>query len=248
MSFKPAALLFTACCVLTVSAVAQLPDKFENLQVLPKTISKSDLLATMIKFSLGTGIRCEGCHVGEGGPNLKNMQYPLDDKPTKRTARAMYRMMESINQDIAKMGIDAPIRVECATCHHGVNKPQPIDALMSDLIGKSGTEAAAAKYRQLRKDYYGQGSYDFTAEPLLQLAQGLMAKNQAQEAAQMLELNLEFNPPSPRAYFMLGEAWRSAGDTKKAREAYQNVLKLNPENARAKARLEELDRAPTPKP
>lgn len=49
--------------LLSVSACAQFPDKFTNLQVLPKDIGKDDLMQTMRNFSFATGLRCEGCHV-----------------------------------------------------------------------------------------------------------------------------------------------------------------------------------------
>ena len=46
-----------------VTGLAQFPDKFTNLQVLPKSISKDELMQTMHGFSFSTGYRCEGCHV-----------------------------------------------------------------------------------------------------------------------------------------------------------------------------------------
>ncbi len=48
------------------SVNAQIPDKFENLQVLPKEISKPELMENMKSFALGLGVRCHFCHVGEG--------------------------------------------------------------------------------------------------------------------------------------------------------------------------------------
>lgn len=146
-----------ALLLFTASAAGQIPDKFENLQVLPKTISKKDLVAAMVNISLATGLRCENCHVGEGGPELKNMTYPADDKETKRTARIMLRMVQAINQDyITNLGRESPIKVECATCHHGVSRPQTLQALLAETLDRKGLTAAVAQYRDLRKDYYGR--------------------------------------------------------------------------------------------
>jgi hypothetical protein len=52
----------------TIVARAQqnpIPEKFTNLQVLPKDISRSDLVAMMKGFSGQTGTRCSHCHLGE---------------------------------------------------------------------------------------------------------------------------------------------------------------------------------------
>jgi len=40
---------------------AQIPDKFENLQVFPKEISKQDLIGNMKSFAMGLGVRCQFC-------------------------------------------------------------------------------------------------------------------------------------------------------------------------------------------
>src|SRR5256886_17658174 len=40
------------------------PDSFTNLKVLPKTIGKQELIATMRSFALGLGVRCTYCNVG----------------------------------------------------------------------------------------------------------------------------------------------------------------------------------------
>lgn len=234
-----------ALLLFTASAAGQIPDKFENLQVLPKTISKKDLVATMVNISLATGLRCENCHVGEGGPELKNMTYPADDKETKRTARIMLRMVQAINQDyITNLGRESPIKVECATCHHGVSRPQTLQALLADTIDRKGLSAAVAQYRDLRKDYYGSGAYDFRDVSLNQLGEALLVKDKAKDAAAILELNVEFNPQSSGAHYRLAEAYRSVGELEMARKNYEKTLELDPHYDRAKARLDELRKGP----
>jgi hypothetical protein len=242
---KTSVLICMAVFCAALCAAGQLPDKFQNLQVLPKDIPKDRLIATMVKFSLGTGLRCEECHVGEGGPELKNMDFPADDKPTKTMARAMLRMVQAINQDfIAKLGRDKPIQVGCETCHHGVRRPQPVETIVAETLDQQGAAAAAAQYRALRNDNLARGAYDFTRVPLDQLGESLISRGRAKDAAALLELNVEFNPNDWRGIFLLGEAYRSAGDLEKARANYQKALDLNPNNARAKARLEELKAPP----
>src|SRR5262245_10516414 len=109
MKTKSLALLL----LLTCPATAEVPDTFKNLQVLPKDISKQRLVETMRQFSFATGYRCEGCHEGKDGQR-EAMEYAADGKQTKRTARLMLKMVQSINADhLATLGGS----VSCATCH-----------------------------------------------------------------------------------------------------------------------------------
>src|SRR2546429_206329 len=73
------------------------PDSFTNLKVLPKTIGKEELLATMRSFALGLGVRCTYCHVGREGAPLDSVKFASDDKRTKRAARVMMDMVKHIN-------------------------------------------------------------------------------------------------------------------------------------------------------
>src|SRR3954451_8811991 len=107
---------FAICAVVLLcatSALAQMPDKFTNLQVLPKDISKKDLMAIMRSFSFSLGVRCEHCHVQTP---YKKTDFPLDDKDEKKTARLMLRMVTSINGDyMSNVGKPSPVKVECVT-------------------------------------------------------------------------------------------------------------------------------------
>src|SRR6059058_3640019 len=48
---------------------------FKNLKVLPKDISRADLLSTMKFFSQSLGVRCTNCHVGEEGKPLSTFDF-----------------------------------------------------------------------------------------------------------------------------------------------------------------------------
>jgi len=117
--------------VLTLAAAtgvrAQLPQKYTNLQVLPKDTPPSQLVATMKGFAQGLGVRCEHCHVGEGN-DLSKFDFAADTKPAKATARKMIRMSSALNAEVATIvppAADAPgaARVTCFTCHRGAPKP-----------------------------------------------------------------------------------------------------------------------------
>jgi len=108
-------------------ARAQVPQKYTNLQVLPKDIPPAQLVATMKSFAQGLGVRCEHCHVGEGN-DLTKFDFAADTKPTKATARKMISMVIALNgkvEEIVPVPADAPAspRVTCFTCHRGAQKP-----------------------------------------------------------------------------------------------------------------------------
>src|SRR4051812_7231332 len=77
------------------NAQMQIPDKFENLQVLPKDIPKDTLVQIMRGFAMSLGTRCVFCHVEGAGPG--QFDFKADDKDHKRIARIMLRMVDSVN-------------------------------------------------------------------------------------------------------------------------------------------------------
>src|ERR1700681_4386657 len=114
-------IVFVAVLLSGNRASAQFPDKFTNLKVLPKDISKHELESTMRGFAFALGVRCGHCHVEKKAPE-KGFDFAADDKDAKKTARVMLQMVEAINRDyvskIEKVDKTAPIHVECVTCHH----------------------------------------------------------------------------------------------------------------------------------
>ena len=109
------------------------PDSFTNLKVLPKTIGKQELIATMRSFALGLGVRCTYCHVGREGAPLDSLKFAADDKRPKRAARVMIDMVNHINEEHLADVPERPephVVVSCETCHRGVARPR----LLSDEI------------------------------------------------------------------------------------------------------------------
>ncbi|HUN87606.1 MAG TPA: c-type cytochrome [Terriglobales bacterium] len=104
----------------------QLPDKFTNLQVLPKDISKDDLVDTMRLFSHSLGVHCDFCHqVSETSQN-----WASDKKDEKNAARNMMRMVDHINAEFMPKLEPLPGEekkesgVNCWTCHRGHKEPE----------------------------------------------------------------------------------------------------------------------------
>jgi len=221
---------------------AQVPDKFTNLQYFPTTIPRQELIGNMRRFSFSLGVRCQFCHV------LKDDKTGLTDfasneKDTKRTALAMLRMVDAINQDyIAKMGRTLPIRVECVTCHHQLSMPKTMHALLAETIDKKGIQAAIDLYRDLRKKDLANGQYDFGETSLNILTESLLKQDKPREAVAIMELNVEVNtPPSGWAYSLLAMSHVANKEVEKARADYQRILERNPDDEWAKKQLEQLN-------
>lgn len=99
-------------------APAQEGGGFENLQVLPKDISRDDLRATMDGFADQLDVRCSYCHVRD--------DYPNDEKEHKQVARRMLKLVLFMRENTGeyfKEGIN-PQDINCWGCHRGKAEPE----------------------------------------------------------------------------------------------------------------------------
>lgn len=126
-----AASLLVLSCATAPAPTAQpqqSQSEFKNLQVLPRDISRDQLIATMRGFTSGLGVRCNFCHVVTATEPKEQLDFPSDAKEEKRVARVMIQMAQNINgafmPRVAEVeGEPEPPRVTCWTCHRG--KPEP---------------------------------------------------------------------------------------------------------------------------
>jgi hypothetical protein len=101
----------------------------KNLQVLDKGLSGRELVATMRSFTRALAVRCQHCHVykGDDPDDLNTFDFASDEKPEKRTARAMLRMVAQINDEYftgtGASGAPAEAKVTCYNCHRGERQP-----------------------------------------------------------------------------------------------------------------------------
>ena len=220
---------------------AQIPDKFTNLKVLPKDISKQELQSTMRGFAFALGVRCEHCHVEKKAPD-KGLDFAADDKDEKKTARVMLQMVAAINHDyISKVPKTAPIQVQCVTCHHGLTQPQPLNTVLTATLEKDGLDKTVALYHELRGKYHGSGQYDFGETSLNQFTESLLAQKKNSEALVIMELNFaENHPDSVWSYHMLAMAHQANGQIDKAIADYRKVLALHADDKWAKEQIDSL--------
>ncbi len=212
-----------------------------NLQALPKEMSRPELIAAMQAFTQALGVRCEYCHTGPAS----NLDYSSDEKPAKRTARQMIVLTRDINTKIPtavnKSAADAT-QVQCVTCHRGIAVPRQIADIMADTASAKGVSAAIEQYRDMRKQYYGASSYDFSENGLVMLVLRLNAANRLDDSLAFLQLNTEFNPKSARSYLIMAQVYSRKNDKDAAIKSLEKALEIEPDNQQARRQLEQMKR------
>lgn len=230
-------------------ANAQIPDKFENLKVLPKDITRDQLITVMRGFSTGLGVRCQYCHeVKQGAPApapgaMEELDFKSDRKAEKDVARVMMKMAATINDSLlAKIPdrVEPGVRVTCVTCHRGSPLPRLLDGVLAQTIEEAGVDSAIAQYRKLRAETMALGRYNFGEPTLSDLARQLVMEKKTDEAIRILELNQEHFPASANIDFQIGEIHRGRGEREQAVARYRKALEKAPNHQQAKRRLAEL--------
>lgn len=242
-SFPLVAVLVLVGTVSIPDARGQIPQEFENLQVLPEDIPRDSLIQLMRSFSFATGLRCEACHVmGENG-SFQGAQFHLDDKTPKRQARYMLEMVNRLNTEVLP-GLperdDPPLKLECKMCHRGNPKPHLLRTELRAVIDTAGVEPAVARYRELREHAMDDGAYDFGVWEMNELARELEANGKVAEAAAMLELNEEFHPRDASIPRTLGPLYEALGRVEDALAAYARAVGLAPGDERSLERVLDL--------
>ena len=172
----------------------------------------------------------------------ERLDFALDDKQTKRTARFMLRMVDSLNRAVLPMlgtRHDPPVRVDCVTCHRGSPLPQTLDVVLAETIDRAGVDSAVARYRDLRQNMVS-GRYDFGEATVNDLAASLAERGRTAEAITMLQMNQEFYPNSAAIDVALGDVHRQRGELDQAMTRYRAALVKRPDDRQAQRRLDEL--------
>ena len=101
-----------------------------NLSVL-QALPEAQLFPLMNLLADSLGVRCDYCHVqakpdfSKTPSNLGGWVWSSDDKPQKRTAREMMRMVIDLNANRFK----GDARITCFTCHRGSTVPARLPAM-----------------------------------------------------------------------------------------------------------------------
>ena len=218
------------------------PERAENLQELPADFPGRRLAAVMSGFTSALGVGCSYCHVGEPGQPRSSYDFASDDNPRKVTARKMLQLLGVVNDQLAEIEPTGDQRVNmwCHTCHAGKPKPMTLAEALGAEYRAAGIDAAIAEYHELRERYYGRGAYDFSEDALNELGYQLLGVEAIDDAITLFRLNADYHPDSANVWDSLAEAYARAGDRQLARLYYERSLQLDPDNANARAKLQEL--------
>jgi tetratricopeptide (TPR) repeat protein len=221
------------------------PERGKNLQVLPKDFPPEKMSAVMKGFTRALGVRCPYCHVGQEGKPLSTFDFASDQNPNKDRAREMYRMLGDVNAHLKKISPSGDRRVNmwCHTCHAGRPRPLTLAEELSGAKRRGGTEAALARYRELRARDFGKAGYDFSERSLDDYGHELLEEKDLEGAVAIFRVNVQEFPASGDSWASLGEGYRAAGKVELARIAYRKALELDPDDGGALQSLRELDTA-----
>lgn len=217
------------------------PDKPKNLQVFPKDWTGTRLQPVMVGFTRALGVRCSYCHQGEEGKPLSTYDFASDTNPNKDRARAMLKMLATINDDLKTIQPSGDKRVNmwCTTCHRGRPTPATLDEELGEKYRASGLESTLDLYADLRQKFYGRGSYDFGEDALNNFGYEVLEKDPA-GAIEIFRLNAEQFPQSGNVWDSLAEAYMKSGNVKEAEVYYEKALLLAPGDDNAKEQLKKL--------
>jgi len=223
---------------------AQQPaEKPKNLKVLSADLTRDSVVKFMrFVVASGLGVTCSYCH---GAPNVPfdSIDFASDERPTKRTAREMLRMVARINGEllpaIPNRGTPA-IEVQCITCHRGSPRPLMLEDTLATVLAQFGPDSVVATYDRLKQRYTGRFAYDFSQRSLNTLAETLIDQKKLPEARRMLELNIREHPEAWDPVNTLAHVLESLGEKDLAIAQYRHVLELFPTYGPAKRRLEAL--------
>ena len=174
---------------------------------------------------------------------VTQFDFAADSKPAKNVARRMILLSREITAKLPEVtGKPAAevTRMRCATCHRGGAVPRLLPDILVETVNKSGGAAAVQQYRDLRKQYYGGQSYDFSENALVPVALQLTNSNKPDEALALLQVNAEFHRNSAPTYGGMAQAYLKKNDKENAIKNFEKVLQLDPNNQQAKRQLEQL--------
>lgn len=113
----------------------------KNVKVLTE-LPESQTFLVMNFMSASLGVRCDYCHVNEGGDKWV---WESDAKPEKLTARRMMQMQIDINRGNRDILGTSGTAVTCFTCHRGQTRPANSPVLPITITQAQLDEGTAKK-------------------------------------------------------------------------------------------------------
>lgn len=240
LCLAPLSLVLVSLCASV--APAQVPDTYQNLQVLPEDMGKQELVGVMRSFSDALGVKCNFCHLERTPGDRSTTDWASDELEHKQVARRMMQMTAKLNADLLPAATgEHDFQIQCVTCHRGVVHPFTLDVVLLQTLEKDGTEAAVSRYRELHGRYEGTGSYDFSPASLGKVVETLAEKQgDLIRARTFADLNIEMHPEAASVHVMLAQLLVAAGDSDGAKASVTRALELDPQDHTARRLQEQL--------
>jgi hypothetical protein len=109
--------------VQSMAAPKEENEKPKNLKVLPKNLSREEVVTIMKGYSKSLGVKCDFCHKHDNS-NPPNFDFASDEPKHKLIARQMIKMVDAINKKyLDKIGHGKFDKITCVTCHRGDTDP-----------------------------------------------------------------------------------------------------------------------------
>lgn len=100
-----------------------------------------------------------------------------------------------------------------------------------ELILEGHFEKGLQAYQKAKKE---DSDHEQLSEGFLNsMGYVLLHRNKTDQAIDLFRVNTHLYPNSENAYDSLGEAYLKAGNKNKAKQSYQQLIKINPKNERA---------------
>jgi hypothetical protein len=215
------------------------PPEPTNLKVLPKDMTRAQVVPVMQNIAAALGVQCIYCHAGQG----PGADFASDEKPTKEAARQMILMVRDINMKVPA-AVNKPreqaTNVGCITCHRGVAIPKQLADILPATAADKGMPAALAQYDELKQKYYGAQAYDFTENGLITSAQRSIQNNKPDDAIAFLEKSAQMFPKAAQNYVIMAQAYQRKNDKANQIKSLEKAVELAPDNQGLKNQLNQL--------
>ncbi len=108
------------------------------------------------------------------------------------------------------------------------------------MIDRQGLDYFVKRYYEIKGQLRSAHPIDISELEMIRLGQRLLGDGRMEEGIRVLEINAAEDPSSWRARAELGEAYERAGNPEKAIAAYEEAVRLSPDNRELTRKLEFL--------
>lgn len=125
-------------------------------------------------------------------------------------------------------------------CRHGPLCASSLRAQLPDSFTNLKVLPPDIGKGELRSEYYGAHTFDFSERVLLRFAGRIGSQDNTEAALKILALNLEYFPESAMTHFSMSDAYVAAGRKDLAIESLEKAVELMPGTPFLERKLQQL--------